>query len=53
MNLKTLGKSFMYTLGVVACIAAWAAISVYAPSWLSLGLAISALWFMMYKFLKD
>jgi len=53
MNLKTLGKSFVYTLGAVAGVAVWAAISVYAPSWLSLGLAVTALWFMMYKFLKD
>lgn len=53
MNLKTLGKSFVYTLGTVAGAAVWVLISVYAPSWLSLGLAVSALWFMMYKFLKD
>jgi hypothetical protein len=53
MNLKTLGKSFMYTLGTVAGVAAWVALSVYAPSWLTLVIAIGALWFMMYKFLKD
>jgi hypothetical protein len=53
MNLKTLGKSLLYTLGVTAGIAAWILFSFYAPSWLTLGVAIAALWFMMYKFLKD
>jgi hypothetical protein len=53
MNLKNLGKSFMYTLGTIAGMVAWFAVIMYAPSWLSLGLAVSALWFMMYKLLKD
>ena len=52
MNWKLIGKSFLYTLGVIAGVSAYAAFIFFTPTWVAAVTAVAFVWYMMYNTLK-